>query len=463
MKDDTRKTAKDAQTEKAKKAFACQLKSARERTGKTQSQFFQLIHKGKTPGDDILTHDASSLGNNISYNQYEIAKNFPSLPELRRLAYYCNVSSDELLGMHDAKFFCRLIKEIYPDTSLITTDLPLASGEWPNDTEHKLQIKVTTDRGKEYFPSIEELESIRKNCWDSYQRDLARQIALYLRGELFKARMLSEEFSFSKEHLVFLKMLTFLALNETLQTPVIERTQTASIAFKIFCNNLKSNSNVYQGCFQGSIDNAICFYLMTNINPASAGNRIPALFKFYGLRMMYSKEFLPRGVSSTAFEQAVSELSKEDILLKKLFFDNDNLSYFKDNNPFNNEFYRFLLSRIKDFINDDSTQNKESVTDDSIVVENARYTLETHVNTKKLFLDKLVSKGRYWEQGEWKAFTDYCPAFFADKHFPETADEMKRKLKMELFGAKPVKPQTKQPSGLQISQERHDRSGVTAR
>ena len=96
-------------------------------------------------------------------------------------------------------------------------------------------------------------------------------------------------------------------------------------------------------------------------------------------------------------------------------------------------------------------------------MENARYTLETHVNTKKLFLDKLVSKGRYWEQGEWKAFTDYRPAFFADKHFPETADEVKRKLKMELFGAKPVKPQTKQPSGLQISQERHDRSGVTAR
>ena len=66
MKDDTRKTAKDAQTEKAKKAFACQLKSARERTGKTQSQFFQLIHKGKTPGDDILTHDAFPLCRNCA-------------------------------------------------------------------------------------------------------------------------------------------------------------------------------------------------------------------------------------------------------------------------------------------------------------------------------------------------------------------------------------------------------------
>ena len=462
MKDDTRKTAKDAQTEKAKKAFACQLKAARERTGKTQSQFFQLIKKGKSPGDAILTHDASSLKNNISYNQYEIAKNFPSLPELRRLAYYCNVSADELLGMYDAKFFCRLIKKIYPDTSLTTTDLPLASGEWPNDTDHKLQIKVTTDRGKEYFPSIEELEAIRKNCWNSYLKDLTRQIDVYLREELFKERLLSEEFGSSNEQLAFLKMLTFLALNETLQKPIIEKTQTATIAFNTFCNTLKSNSNVYQGCFQGSTDMAICFYLMTNLNPASVGNRLTALFKFYALRM-HSREILPRDISSTAFEQAVSELSKEDILLKKLFFDNENLSYFKDGQPFNNEFYRFLLSRIKAFINDDSTQNKESVTDDSIVVENARYTLETHVNTKKLFLDKLVSKGRYWEQGEWKAFTDYCPAFFADKHFPETADEMKRKLKMELFGAKPVKPQTKQPSGLQISQERHDRSGVTAR
>ena len=253
MNDDSKTSEKNTQQDGGKIAFACQLKAARERTGKNQSQFFSLIKKGKSPGDAIYTYDASSLKHNISYNQYEIAKNFPSLPELRRLAYYCNISADELLGMYDAKYFCRLIKKVYPDTAIITTDQPLSPDEWPNDANCKLRIKVTAPEGREYYPSITELENIRKSCWDDYQLTLSKQIASHLHRELFREKLLQEEFNYTDEQLGFLKILSFLALNETFQTPVIERTQTATNAFNDFCRHVTGNQNLYEGCFQGNI------------------------------------------------------------------------------------------------------------------------------------------------------------------------------------------------------------------
>lgn len=445
MKDEIKTTEKDTQQDGGKTAFACQLKAARERTGKNQSQFFSLIKKGKSPVDAILTYDASSLKNNISYNQYEIAKNFPSLPELRRLAYYCNVSADELLGMYDAKYFCRLIKKIYPGTSLTSTGQPLAPDEWPNDTNCKLRIKVTVPEGKEYYPSINELETIRKSCWDDYQSALTKQIASHLHGEILREKLLREEFNFTNEQLLFLRRLAFLALNETFQTPVIERNQTATNAFNSFCKQVAGNPELYEGCFQGSIDIAICFYLMTNINPASFGARIPALFKFHALNRNRN-EIASRYISAEEFAKALSELGREDGLLKRMNSDsNVNLSYFKDSNPFNNEFYRFLISRIKSFAADESAQNGKSVSEDSINAKISAYNLTTHVYIKKLFLDKLVKEGKYLENGKWKAFTNYRPAFVTNGK--ETAEEIKTQLKKELFGAKPAKPKTKQPPG----------------
>ena len=76
-----------------------------------------------------------------------------------------------------------------------------------------------------------------------------------------------------------------------------------------------------------------------------------------------------------------------------------------------------------------------------------------------LFLDKLVRKGRYRENGEWKAFADYCPAFFADINETATAEIIKTMLKKELFGAKPAKPQTKQPPGPSKSIHKGDGHG----
>ena len=459
MNDDSKTSEKNTQQDGGKIAFACQLKAARERTGKNQSQFFSLIKKGKSPGDAIYTYDASSLKHNISYNQYEIAKNFPSLPELRRLAYYCNISADELLGMYDAKYFCRLIKKVYPDTAIITTDQPLSPDEWPNDTNCKLRIKVTAPEGREYYPSITEMENIRKSCWDDYQLTLSKQIASHLHRELFREKLLQEEFNYTDEQIGFFKILSFLALNETFQTPVIERTQTATNAFNDFCRHVTGNQNLYEGCFQGNIDLAICFYLMTNINPVSAGNRIPALFKFHALKMQGGKH-LPWNITSTAFGKALSELSRSDSLLKKMNSDdNDNLTYFKGGNPFHNEFYRFLISRIKSFTADDNPKNGKQAPEDSSSARTPEYNQTTHANLKMLFLDKLVRNGRYRENGEWKAFTDYCPAFFADINETATAEIIKTMLKKELFGAKPAKPQTKQPPGPSKSIHKGDGHG----
>ena len=50
MNDDSKTSEKNTQQDGGKIAFACQLKAARERTGKNQSQFFSLIKKGKSPG-----------------------------------------------------------------------------------------------------------------------------------------------------------------------------------------------------------------------------------------------------------------------------------------------------------------------------------------------------------------------------------------------------------------------------
>ena len=79
-------------------------------------------------------------------------------------------------------------------------------------------------------------------------------------------------------------------------------------------------------------------------------------------------------------------------------------------------------------------------------MDNVQYNLTIHVKTKKLFLGKLVREGRYWEKEEWKAFTDYRPAFFAG-NVPETVEAIKNCLGIELFGAKPAKPKAKQPPG----------------
>lgn len=449
MKNDTKATDKNVQQDGGKTAFACKLKAARERTGKNQSQFFSLIKKGKSPVEAIRTYDATALKSSISYNQYEIAKNYPTLPELRRLAFYCNVSADELLGMYDAKYFCRLIKKIYPDTTVTTTDQPLAPDEWPNDANCKLQIKVTAPGRKDYYPSIDKLESIRKNCWEEYQTDLTQQIASHLHREIFRETLLKEEFNYTDEQLGFLKKLSFLALNETLQTPVIESTQTARLAFATFCKAITSKPELYEGCFQSNIDIAICFYLMTNINPASAGNRIPALFKFYALQARFS-ENPPPNIPAEEVKKALSDMSTDDSLLKQMNpFSKEHLSYFKGSSPFDNEFYRFLLCQIESFIDDNNTQNEKASMDDSGNGKIPEYNQATHINAKTRFLSKLVEKGKYLEDGHWKAFTDYQPAFFGnDNNEFLTAEEVKRMLNKELFGAKPAKSKDKQRPGL---------------
>ena len=460
MNDVSKTTKTDTQKDGGKTAFACQLKAARERTGKKQSQFYSQIKDGISPGDGSRTYDAISLTSNVSYNQYEIGKSFPSLPILRRLAYYCNVSADELLGIYDAKYYCRLIKKIFPDTALTTTDLPLAPDEWPNDTNCKLRIKVTAPEGREYYPSITELENIRKNCWDDYQLTLSKQIASHLRREIFREKLLREEFNYTDEQLVFLRKLAFLALNETFETPVIERNQTATNAFNDFCRQITANPQLYEGCFQGNIDIAICFYLMTNINPASAGNRIPALFKFHALKMQGGKN-LPFTVPSAEFGKALSVMSKADGLLKRMNCDsNADLSYFKGGNPFHNEFYRFLISRIKSFTAVNSQQNGTPAPEDPSRVKTTEYNPVTHANLKILLLDKLVTEGKYFENGQWKAYTDYRPAFFSnDKETPLTAEEIKQLLNRDLFGFKPSKPQTKRPPGLTKSIHKGDGHG----
>ena len=440
MKDDTKSNKKDVKPDAAKTAFACKLKAARERTGKSQPQFFQLIQNGNiSPEEDLPIFDKSPLTKYISYNQYEIAKNFPPLPELRRLAFHCNVSADELLGMYDAKYFCRLIKKIYPTASITATDQPLTPDEWPNDTAHKLQIKVTTPAGREYFPSINILEAIRQKCWDNYQMVLTEQIASYLQQEMFRY-----EFNYNKEQLEFIKKLNFLALAETSKEPLIGMNETAAKVLENYQNGILNNKELYDGCFRCNMDSAIYFYLMTNINPVDNGSRLPALFKLYALKMNGSKTKIPY-VSDETFNTALTILIQGSSLTKRLF--NTDFSYFKDENPFNNEFCRFLLSRIKTFINGEGIQNGKPVLNDSIDMNKPEYNKTTYGNMKRLLLDKLVTEGKYFEDGEWKAFTDYRPAFLADDNMSLNAEEIKTKLNRELFGAKPAKPKAKQPPG----------------
>lgn len=426
------------QIDAKKAAFAYRLRNARERAGKSQSELFQLIREGRiSPEDGSLVCDKSPLTSFMSYNLYEQARNFPPLPELRRLAYHCNVSADELLGMYDARYFYKLIKSVFRNTYITTTGQPLDEGEWPNDTNQKLQIKVTAPTGEECCPPINILEGIRKSCWNQYQAILTEQISSYLHRELFR-----NGFNYSEEQMAFFKRLAFVALNELFKEPIISKTQTAAKAFEDFQKTIRNNRELYEGCFNGSIDNAIFFFLVTNINPVDSGNRIPALFKLYALKMNNSRTN-PQFISPAAFEKGLEDMiqSPNSTLLKKLFF--DDLSYFKDNPPFNNDLYRFLISRIDTFITgadkQAGPQQPNGSTND--ILQNKK----RHLSMKKLLLDKLVMNGRYWEDDKWKAFADYSPAFLTDANMPMTADEFRQKLAKELFGPRQEKPTGKGP------------------
>jgi transcriptional regulator with XRE-family HTH domain len=426
-----------AQEKKCREAFASKLKAARIGTGLIQEKIWEHMRNGHASAEDeTYIFEKSPLEKHQAYNLYETGKNSPSLSELRRLAYYCNVSTDELLGMYDTKYFYRLIKKKYPKTIITTTDKPLAQDKWPNEEDKELRIKVFSS-GAEYYPDIEALEGIQQACWNAYKTNLGNTIYSYLENELRK------ESNFSKDQLEFFERLHFLVLNELLNEPLIGSGQTATSAYESYSGIIKNNRELYEGCFQSNINNAIYFHLMTNIDP-SKDNRIPSYLKLYALKNFINSSAQKSNNKLDSYRRAVSYVIKMQGLRDTFATGNGepDLDYFRDNTPFNNKFYRYLFGRIKDFATPQDNQLQlKGPNDDQ---ENKK----NHQEMIKRFLQKLVYEGKYWEGDTWKAFTNYRPKCFNSFYNAENpkVEEIKKELYNELFGSHRIPPEDLTPT-----------------
>ena len=181
------------------KALGKALKTARKRKKLSQTELLNQLKGADETGlfkvNETKNEKADSAN---TLTQYETGRRAPSPDRLRRLAFYLNVTTDELLGMYDERFFyniinnlaCRKDESYQYKACLSLSDERQSEDEWPNEGNRKLnlQVAVTNTKTPTYLqtltPNIQELKNIQAASWMQYENDLKKKIDRYLYEQL---------------------------------------------------------------------------------------------------------------------------------------------------------------------------------------------------------------------------------------------------------------------------------------
>ena len=180
------------------KALGKAIKTARKRKRFSQAELMNQLNDAKTglfKASETKNEKADSTN---TLTQYETGRRAPSPERLRRLAFCLDVTTDELLGMYDERFFYKIINNLpcRKDASyqykarLSLSDERQLEDEWPNDGNRKLNLQVTVTNAKSptylqtLTPNIQELKNIQASSWMQYEDDLKKKIDRYLYEQL---------------------------------------------------------------------------------------------------------------------------------------------------------------------------------------------------------------------------------------------------------------------------------------
>ena len=327
--------------------------------------------------------------------QYETGRRVPSPDRLRRLAFCLGVTTDELLGMYDERFFYRIINNLVCrkdpsclyEATLALSDKNQAEDEWPNKDNRKLDLKV---RLKTAYSSpgpdkltldIGELKKIQEESWMQYEDDLKRRIDDYLYDKIT-----SVDETLLSDLSLYIALVSILPHTVIEKNPVIQTLRKRSpftdtvkeFGFYDLCKHLQNEKKLIFALFGKRICALVFFFCFTGIDPLlnatalifhALKNRVDELLgadKHYdmrdsfnrGIKKLNNEMLFAKGEDSPETTNN-KDWSKNKALIYQFIFD----KLYKSNqlpeiikpenfhNPYENACHKLILHAARSFCN----------------------------------------------------------------------------------------------------------------
>lgn len=261
------------------------IKAARKRKKLSQAELMNQLKGADKTGlfKAIETKNEKTDGTN-TLTQYETGRRTPSPDRLRRLAFCLGVTTDDLLGMYDERFFYRIINSLncledanyQYKADLTISDEIQSEDEWPNDGNRKLnlQVTVTNTNSPLYLqtltPNIQELKNIRESSWMQYENDLKKRIDKYL-----YAQLASDDKTLLSDLSLYIALASIQTRinNEDNQENLTAGIQKAfadmvtEFRFYELCNYLQKERETIFTVFGKKVSSLIFFFYFTGLDP----------------------------------------------------------------------------------------------------------------------------------------------------------------------------------------------------
>jgi transcriptional regulator with XRE-family HTH domain len=291
MTDTKADKTKVSKAKTSKAAYPCKPLGKAIKAARTRKDIRQKDLQKQFQGNDItglfraIKVGSKTKDHTNTVTQYETGRRTPSPDRLRRLAFCLGVTTDELLGMYDERFFYRIIHNlacqndpnyIY-NADLTLSDEVQSEDEWPNKENRKLNLQVTVTNANNppyqqtLTPNIGELKKIQEISWMQYENDLKRRIDNYL-----YAHMLSDDKTLLSDLSLYIALTSLLALvtdNEEIPASLTYITQSTfakmitNSNFYSLCNDIQKENEPAFTVFGKKICTLILFFYFTGIDP----------------------------------------------------------------------------------------------------------------------------------------------------------------------------------------------------